>query len=166
MIPRWSFVSGNISLSLNFTSVICCSPKSSWFKNSISKSLLYSWPKILLNDQSENGLMYLAISGRFYVLAAKIRFSFVTSKKLTKKVFVGGRGEGERNKKVQRPMGALHFNMIIYLILPMFLSSNVSLVIVKSPAAVFLKPGSWLIPVVSNALPVPPSGFCCKVAAS
>lgn len=96
MIPRWSFVSGNISLSLNFTSVICCSPKSSWFKNSISKSLLYSWPKIRLNDQSENGLMYLAISLRFYVLVAKIRFSFVTSKKLTKKVFVGGRGEGDK----------------------------------------------------------------------
>lgn len=35
-----------------------------------------------LNDQSENGLMYLAISLRFYVLAAKIRFLFVTSKKL------------------------------------------------------------------------------------
>lgn len=49
-----------------------------------------------LNDQSENGLMYLAISLRFYVLAAKIRFSFVTSKKLTKKVFVGGRGEGDK----------------------------------------------------------------------
>ena len=42
-------------------------------------------PKIRLNDQSENGLMYLAISLRFYVLAAKIRFSFVTSKKLTRK---------------------------------------------------------------------------------
>ena len=39
-----------------------------------------------MNDQSENGLMYLAISLRFYVLAAKIHFSFVTSKKLTKKV--------------------------------------------------------------------------------
>ena len=35
---------------------MCCSPRSSWFKNSISKSLLYSWPKIRLNDQSENAL--------------------------------------------------------------------------------------------------------------
>lgn len=39
-----------------------------------------------LNDQSENGLMYLAISLRFYVLAAKIRFLFVTSKKLIVKM--------------------------------------------------------------------------------
>ena len=36
--------------------------------------------------QSENGLMYLAISLRFYVLAAKIRFLFVTSKKIIVKM--------------------------------------------------------------------------------
>jgi hypothetical protein len=52
--------------------------------------------------------MYLAISLRFYVLVAKIRFLFVTSKKLTKKVFVSGGGEGEKQKKCNAD-GALHF---------------------------------------------------------
>jgi hypothetical protein len=42
--------------------------------------------------------MYLAISLRFCVHAAKIRFSFVTSKKLTKKVFVSGGGWEEKQK--------------------------------------------------------------------
>jgi hypothetical protein len=37
--------------------------------------------------------------------AAKIRFSFVTSKKLTKKVFVSGGGEGEKQKSATPGVG-------------------------------------------------------------